>query len=102
MRRDGHAKKKLYELAKPLRSSLDLHECENLTRNLSLIRGYIVFLTRDSESVFSLSNTHLNNILQSLIIISKMEPRSIISSPDWNHRPAETVTKLSKKCLNVI
>ena len=75
----SHAKKKLFELGKALGSSLDFQESENLTRNLSLIRGYFAFLTRDTESVFSLSNTHLNNILQSLIIVSKMEPRSTSS-----------------------
>ena len=71
----SHAKKKLFELGKALGSSLDFHESENLTRNLSLIRGYFAFLTRDFYSVFSLSNTHLNNILQSLIIVCKMESR---------------------------
>ena len=42
-----------------------------------MIQGYFAFLTRDSESVFSLSNTHLYNILQSLIIVSKMDSKSI-------------------------
>ena len=41
-----------------------------------MIQGYFAFLTRDSESVFSLSNTHLYNILQSLIIVSKMDSKS--------------------------
>ena len=72
----SHAKKKLFELSKSLGSSLDFYECENLSRKLSLTRGYITFLTRDPESFFSLSNTHLNNLLQSLIIVCKMESAS--------------------------
>ena len=75
----SHVRKSLYHLCKSLGTTLGLYETEKLERTLALLRGYLQFLFQNqSHSKFSFSQTHLNNLVQSLILVTKLEPESTL------------------------
>ena len=75
-----HIKRRLGEVTSQLASSLGLYEQERLQRRLDLVRGYLSFLCRNPQSWLELSRTHLSNLLQSLVLVSRLEeaPHKIV------------------------
>ena len=76
----------LYELGKSMSSSLGLYQSERLERMLALVKGYLSFLLSScSSSLFSLSPTHLNIMIENLFLLCKLDQDTkvaIISGDD--------------------
>ena len=75
---NNQVKKSLFDLCNSLGTTLGLYEVEKLERTLSLLKGYLSFICANNhnKSMFHFSQTHLKNLIQSLILVSKFEPKS--------------------------